>query len=74
MKIFKDKLLTSTSCDKAGDYAVPNVTVLSPRDLVSRPDLSDINCSIIITYSNFSILKNCYKITHSSDFSTVVVL
>ena len=27
---------TWTDCDKAGDYVVPNV--LSPRDLVFRPD------------------------------------
>ena len=27
---------TWTDCDEAGDYVVPNV--LSPRDLVSRPD------------------------------------
>ena len=27
---------TWTDCDEAGDYAVPNL--LSPRDLVSRPD------------------------------------
>ena len=26
-----------TDCDEAGDYVVPNV--LSPRDLVSRPDI-----------------------------------
>ena len=25
-----------TNCDEAGDYVVPNV--LSPRELVSRPD------------------------------------
>ena len=30
---------TWTDCDKAGDYVVPNV--LSPRDLVSRPDIMD---------------------------------
>ena len=30
---------TWTDCDEAGDYAVPNV--LSPRDLVSRPDNMD---------------------------------
>ena len=30
---------TTTDCDEAGDYAVPNV--LSPRDLVSRPDIMD---------------------------------
>ena len=30
---------TSTDCDEAGDYVVPNV--LSPRDLVFRPDNMD---------------------------------
>ena len=30
---------TWTDCDKAGDYVVPNV--LSPRDLVFRPDIMD---------------------------------
>ena len=30
---------TWTDCDKAGDYVVPKV--LSPRDLVSRPDNID---------------------------------
>ena len=30
---------TWTDCDEAGDYLVPNV--LSPRDLVSRPDNMD---------------------------------
>ena len=30
---------TWTDCKKAGDYVVPNV--LSPRDLVSRPDIMD---------------------------------
>ena len=33
------KLLTKTDCDVAGDYIAPNV--LSPRDLVSRPDNMD---------------------------------
>ena len=28
-----------TDCDEAGDYVVPNV--LSPRDLVFRPDIMD---------------------------------
>ena len=28
-----------TDCDETGDYVVPNV--LSPRDLVSRPDKMD---------------------------------
>ena len=31
--------LTWTDCDEAGDYVVPNV--LSPRELVSRPDNMD---------------------------------
>ena len=31
-----DIRLTWTNCDEAEDYVVPNV--LSPRDLVSRPD------------------------------------
>ena len=30
---------TWTNCDEAGDYVVPNV--LSPRDLVFRPDNMD---------------------------------
>ena len=30
---------TWTDYDEAGDYVVPNV--LSPRDLVSRPDIMD---------------------------------
>ena len=37
MTIFQDKLLTRTDCDETGDYVVPNV--LSPRDLVFRPDI-----------------------------------
>ena len=34
-----DGRLTWPDCDKAGDYVVPNV--LSPRDLVFRPDNMD---------------------------------
>ena len=34
-----DGRLTRTNFDEAGDYVVPNV--LSPRDLVSRPDNMD---------------------------------
>ena len=34
-----DVRLTWTDCDEAGDYVAPNV--LSPRDLVSRPDNMD---------------------------------
>ena len=40
---------TWTDCDKAGDYVVPNV--LSPRDLVSRPDNMD-HTHITITAQN----------------------
>ena len=43
--IFQDKLLTRTYCDETGDYNTPNV--LSPRDLVFRPDSSDKNWTII---------------------------
>ena len=35
-----------TNCDEAGDYVVPNV--LSPRDLVSRPD----NIDEIVLHTN----------------------
>ena len=34
-----DVRLTYTDCDEAGDYVLPNV--LSPRDIVSRPDNMD---------------------------------
>ena len=34
-----DLRLTWTDCDEAGDYVVPNV--LSPRNLVSKPDNMD---------------------------------
>ena len=44
MTILQDKLLTRIYCDQAGDNAVPNV--LSPKDLVVRPDRNwtIINC------------------------------
>ena len=34
-----DGQLSQTNCDEVGDYVVPNV--LSPRDLVFRPDNMD---------------------------------
>ena len=46
MTIFQDKLLTRTYCNEAEDYGVPSV--LSPRDLFFRPDLSDKYFTIII--------------------------
>ena len=39
---------TWTDCDEAGDYVVPNV--LSPRDLVSRPDKMDETVSTHVAY------------------------
>ena len=40
MTVFQDNLLTCTYCDEARDYVVRNV--LSPRNLVFRPDIADI--------------------------------
>ena len=45
---------TWTDCDEAGDYVVPNV--LSPRDLVSRPDIMDETVPHIIKIKFFSII------------------
>ena len=44
---------TWTDCDEAGDYVVPNV--LSPRDLVSRPDIMDetVPHTLCKTYGSF---------------------
>ena len=44
---------TWTDCDEAGDYVVPNV--LSPRDLVSRPDIMDET----VPHSIFPLIANC---------------
>ena len=44
MTILQYKLLTTTYCEEARDYDVPNV--LSPRDYVFRYDISDINWTI----------------------------
>ena len=54
-----DGRLTRTNCDEAGDYVVPNV--LSPRDLVSRPDNMDKNCSIIIRVLHLLCVAQCNK-------------
>ena len=43
---------TWTDCDEAGDYIVPNV--LSPRDLVFRPDNMD-KIDVTEKYSKFII-------------------
>ena len=50
-----DGRLTWTDCDEAGDYVVPNV--LSPRDLVFRPDNMDETVPHTMTVT--------YKIAHS---------
>ena len=42
---------TWTDCDEAGDYAVPNV--LSPRDLVFRPD----NIDETVTHTHFYLIS-----------------
>ena len=46
LTIFQDKFLTRTYYDEAGDYAVS--VVLSRRDLVFKPDLSDKHWAIIV--------------------------
>ena len=43
---------TWTDCDEAGDYVVPNV--LSPRDLVFRPDNMDETVPHTHTFKIFS--------------------
>ena len=45
---------TWTDCDEAGDYVVPNV--LSPRDLVFRPDNMD---------ETVPHIQSLYKIHHT---------
>ena len=52
---FQGKLLTSIYSDEAGDYAVTNV--LSTRDQVFRPDISDINWPIAIC----SLMLKCQR-------------
>ena len=47
---------TWTDCDEAGDYVVPNV--LSPRDLVFRPD----NMDETVPLSLSSLEKSKYRI------------
>ena len=43
---------TWTDCDEAGDYVVPNV--LSPRDLVSKPDIMDET----VPHTHYYLLNN----------------
>ena len=48
---------TWTDCDEAGDYVVPNV--LSPRDLVFRPDNMDETVPHIIIDKIYVGIVNC---------------
>ena len=50
-----DVRLTWTDCDEAGDYVVPNV--LSPKNLVSRPDNMDE--TVLHTLHHFCIDVKC---------------
>ena len=47
---------TWTDCDEAGDYVVPNV--LSPRDLVFRPDNMDETVPHTYCFSAKSLLDS----------------
>ena len=55
-----DGRLTQTNCDEAGEYVVPNV--LSPRDLVSRPDNMDetVQSSFICCWSHDQDGRHAY--------------
>ena len=49
---------TWTDCDEAGDYVVPNV--LSPRDLVFRPDnMDETVLHIQANYDHFKCRTTC---------------
>ena len=72
MTIFQDNLLTRTYCGEAGDYVVPNV--LSPRDLVFRPDISDINCTIIMDFNAIhSTLCSVQSRSHQDNMSVCFI-
>ena len=49
---------TWTDCGEAGDYIVPNV--LSPRDLVFRPDMDETVPHPIISGSPLVYMKSTY--------------
>ena len=55
-----DGQLTRTNCDQAGDNVVPNV--LSPRDLVSRPDNMDETVQSSYTEVNTGITEVLVKL------------
>ena len=61
-----DGRLTRTNYDEAGDYAVLNV--LSPRDLVSRPDNMDETVLSSSATTNFQV-RGCYTCWKSTVFT-----
>ena len=56
-----DVRLTWTDCDEAGDYVVPNV--LSPRDLVFRPNNMDETVLHIYMYASFFFQEYVHILT-----------
>ena len=56
---------TWTDCHEAGDYVVPNV--LSPRDLVSRPD----NMDEIVQHSQYNQTGQFYTSTAVTIFTYI---
>ena len=59
---------TWTDCDEAGDYVVPNV--LSPRDLVFRPDNMDE--TVPHTHYHFCSFQKyqCFKLAFQTSYVT----
>ena len=55
-----DERPTWTDCDEAGDYVVPNV--LSPRDLVFRPDNIDETVPYMCRHPNVYKEKNIFSL------------
>ena len=58
---------TRTDCDETGDYVVPNV--LSPRDIVFRPDNMDETVPHIYCYIKITFLKSLPYICCCKPFS-----
>ena len=55
---------TWTDCDEAGDYVVPNV--LSPRDLVFRPD----NMDETVPHTHIALGSNIINLNTKTCMST----
>ena len=74
-----DERPTLTDCDEAGDYVVPNV--LSPRDLVFRPDTITIKSQYIPiasmqnnTFTGLFLYMKIYAIAHISNQNEIEAL